>query len=122
MPTYLFTTSATVKEADRNHWWIDSNIIPPVRVSAESMKEALRKYGEITDARYGVSVSENAIRNRNPMYIDKKSGESLQIGYVITGKTLFDNDHSGYVEKYVDLWITIETISEPEFDNGKEAL
>lgn len=32
----------------------------------------------------------NALKTKRPMYIDRKDGDPLQIGYVITGKAEFD--------------------------------
>ena len=45
------------------------------------------------------------------MYIDTKDG-AKQIGYVITGKTEFDNDRRGWVTQYIDLWVTIQILQD----------
>lgn len=46
------------------------------------------------------------------MYIDKDN-KSIQIGYVITGKTLFENDNRKWVERYIDLWVEIQEVKNP---------
>jgi hypothetical protein len=49
------------------------------------------------------------------MYVDAKPGTPKQVGYVITGKTFFDNDNGNYTEQYIDLWVEILTVIDTEF-------
>lgn len=114
--TYLFKTNATMKENDSRNWWIDKDIISDKHITAESLKDALKNYAKAAEEN-GVSISENAIKNKNGMYIDMKDGTSKQIGYVITGKTSFENSIGKWIDKYVDLWIDIFVIENPNFDD-----
>ncbi len=113
MKTYLFKTTATMKDKDRGKWWIDGNIINDKYVHAETIQDALKQYADIVDDY--VSISNNAIKNKQPMYIDTKDGKTQQVGYVITGKTPFDNGHGKWIEKYIDLWIDISILTIPKF-------
>ena len=115
MNTYLFKTTATMKEYNRRRWWIDPDIIRDTTICAETVNAALQEYREIVLDRYGITVSENALKNKCPMYIDTETG-AKQVGYVITGKTDFDRgDYSGYSAQCIELWITIRTIVETVF-------
>ena len=115
MKKYILSTTATIKPNDSGKWWIDGGLIRDIRLEANSVIDALRRYSEITDEKYGVTVSNSAITRRQPMYIDRKDGSSHQTGYVITGKTSFDNDRRGWVDRYIDLWIDIKEYTVPEF-------
>ena len=114
MNTYIFETSATMKEYNRSNWWIDSDIIRRKTIPAENLKSAFDLY--IKYARETVEISNNAIKNKKKMYIDDINGQPKQTGFVITAKTLFDkDDYSGYTEQYIDLWVEIITVTETNF-------
>jgi hypothetical protein len=117
---YMFTTTATVKPADEKKWYICDDIVNQVIIrDANDLEDAIRKYADIVNDKYGISVSANAIRTRQPMYNELRDGSSYQSGYVITGKTSFDNDRKGWVERYIDLWIDIKEYAIPEFPETK---
>lgn len=111
---YQFNTTTTMKEADCKKWWIDSKIIPQIVISANNLKEALKKYAENTEKEHYISISDTALKNKSAMYIDTKGGESKQVGYVITGKTGFDNNRGQYIDKYIDLWVDVVVIDFPK--------
>ena len=102
-----------MKDRDRGKWWIDPDIIGAKYINAESVNDALKQYVDIVNDY--VSISNNAIKNRQPMFIDKRDGKTQQTGYVITGKMLFDNGHGRWIEKYIDLWIDISIVAIPKF-------
>lgn len=113
MATYQFKTTATMKPYNNKKWWIDSKIIPNITVEADSLRDALKIYQEIASEKHYISISNSAIKNKNPMFIDLKNGGSKQVGYVITGKTDFDKgDYSGYSTQYIDLWVTIHILQD----------
>ena len=116
MKTYLLNTSATMKENDHGKWWIDRDIIGAKYINAENVNDALQKYADTVKEKHYVSISENALKNKNAMFVDSKDGSAKQIGYVITGKTSFDNDRGRWIDKYIDLWIDISIIDTPDFD------
>ena len=109
---YQFKTSTTMKEYNKK-WWIDSGLIREIVVDADSMKNALVCYRQIVGDKYGVDISDNALKNKAPMYRDNADGVTCQCGYVITGKTDFNNDYKGWVTQYIDLWVTIAVIVNP---------
>jgi hypothetical protein len=102
-----------MKEYNRRKWWIDSDIIREIRVDADNIRAALEKYREIVQERDYISISNRAIKYPNAMYQDTPSGDAVQVGYVITAKSDFDNNGRGWVEQYIDLWVSVHVISNP---------
>ena len=49
------------------------------------------------------------------MYIDTVDGDVKQVGFVITGKTEFENDNHKWSTQYIDLWVNIITVVDTEF-------
>ena len=116
MNKYRFETTATMKPHNNKKWWIDPDIIRPVIIQAENVPDAMQLFRERVETRDYVKISNNAIKNPAPMYIDDASGEAIQTGYVITGKYDFmDDDRRRYTEQYIDLWTTIQIITTPDF-------
>ena len=110
MNKYLFKTSATMKEYNRQKWWIDSNIIRDITIAADSVEKALKEYQKFVKDRYYIDISDNAIKNKNNMYIDTETG-TTQTGYVMTAKTDFeDRDNYRYTQQHIDLWVHISII------------
>ena len=112
MKKYQFETSATMKEYNHKQWWIDSNIVRKITVEAENLTDAIYQYRELVASKYYVDISRNALRTKQPMYIDTPSG-AVQCGYVITGSTEFVKDSGELVLQYIDLWVTIYVIQYP---------
>ena len=115
MTNYIFRTTTTMKPYNSKNWWIDSNIITEKYISAENMNEALKKYRKEVLEKHYVSISDNALKRKESMYIDTVNGEVKQCGYVITGKCDFDNGCGRWVEQYIDLWVNILTVIDTEF-------
>ena len=116
MKNYIMKTTATMKPHNNKKWWIDPGIVREIRVSAENARDALNQYREILEEKYYISISDNAIKTKSEMYVDTKSGEPQQIGYVITGKTDFeDRDNYRWSAQYIDLWVEIITTTETDF-------
>lgn len=115
MANYIFKTTATMKPYNAKKWWIDSNIITEKYISAENVNEALEKYRKEVLEKHYISISDNALKRKYPMYVDTTSGEARQCGYVITGKCDFDNGCGKWVEQYIDLWVNILTVLDTEF-------
>lgn len=117
MKNYIFKTTATMKEYNSKKCWIDSEIVREIQVGAENVKQALKKYREIVMDRDYIEISENALRCKKPMYADTPTGEEKQVGYVITGKTEFeDRENYRWSTQYIDLWVTIITVIDTEFE------
>ena len=115
--TFIFKTTTTMKEYNSRKWWIDSDIVREIRITAENIRAALEQYREIVAEKHYITISDNAIKNKNPLYIDTPNGEPEQIGYVITGKTDFeDRDNYKWSAQYIDLWITILTVIDTDFE------
>lgn len=88
MKNYRFHTVTTMKEYNRDKWWIDRDIVKDMIISADSVKEALSAYREKVEEQY-ISISDNAMKRKSAMYRESKDGESVQVGYVLTAKTGF---------------------------------
>ena len=115
MKNYEFSTTTTMKEYNREKWWIDSDIIRPIIISAENLKKALQKYVQHCDS-MAIKISANALRTKSPMYVDTKEG-AKQVGYVITGKFDFMDDRNyHWSTQYIDLWVNISGISDVDFE------
>lgn len=114
---YIFKTTTTMKEYNREKWWIDSNLIRDVYIYAESLDKAIEEYREIVNGHY-VDISRNAIKNKSPMYVDDKDGNVKQIGYVFTASTEFEREnYAGWSKQYIDLWVEIITTTETDFSD-----
>lgn len=116
MMTYLFETTTTMKEYNNKNWWIDSRIIENKVIEAETLKEALKEYQKEVSENDYIEISNNAIKNKSPMYVDTKSGETKQVGYVITGKSEFQRDDYTWSTQYIDLWVSISIIGAANFN------
>lgn len=110
---YQFKTSTTMKPYNNKKWWIDSGIIREITIEAATMGEALKQYQKAVHDNHYIDISDNAIKTKCPMYRDTKSGEAVQVGFVITASTEFDNDRRGWIKQYIDLWVTVCTVSNP---------
>lgn len=114
---YSFNTSASVKEKDRGKWWLDDDLVKTIELEASNLCEALERYKQIVNDMYYVQISKNALHKKEKMFIDiKPGGGSKQIGYVITGSTLFERENEGFIKKFIDLWVEIRVISYPVFE------
>lgn len=117
MKKYQINTAATMKPHNAKKWWIDSGIVRPLTIEAENITEALKKYQATLKEKYCIEISDNALKTANPMYIDDKNGNAIQMGYVITAKTEFQNDDNyKWTTQYIELWTSIDIIQNAFID------
>ena len=103
---YTFDTPTTMKPYNRDKWWICDDIIKHKTIEAKNLSEALKKYQDkVTNEDY-ITISDTALKRKNPMFVDTDKG-AKQVGYVITGSTDFNDNGRGWVKQYIDLWVTI---------------
>lgn len=110
---YQFKTTATMKPYNYKKWWIDSNIVREITVEADTITAAVKEYQKEVHDRFYIDISDNAIKTKSPMYIDTKTGEPVEVGFVITASADFDNNHLGWVKQFIDLWVEVNIISNP---------
>lgn len=104
-----------MKDYNRDKWWIDNGIIGEKIITADSTAEALDKYVKSVESDDYTTITKNAIKNKRAMYIDNKSGEAEQCGYVITASQYFQDEDGKLSKQYIDLWITILTVVPTKF-------
>ena len=110
---FQFKTSTTMKPYNNKNWWIDSGIVREIVADADNLQDAIEQYREAVSDKYGITISNNALKNKEPMYRDNRDSEPIQCGYVITASTEFNNDYRGWVTQYIDLWVTVSVVSNP---------
>lgn len=110
---YQFKTTATMKPYNNKKWWIDSDIVKEITIEADTIAAAVKEYQKEVHDRFYIDISDNAIKTKSPMYRDTKTGEPVQVGFVITASTEFDNDRRVLIKQFIDLWVDINIISNP---------
>ena len=115
MKKYIFKTTTTMKQYNNKKWWIDGGVITEKRIAAENLNEAIVEYVRRVENEHYITISRNAIKNKEPIYIDTKNGEPKQTGYILTGKSDFQYDSGEFSAQYIDLWIDIITTVETDF-------
>lgn len=116
MKTYIFKTTATMKEYNRRKWWIAGDVVTEKRINAESLKAALDQFAAMVEKKHYITISRNALSNKSPMYIDGAAGEPVQVGFVITGKTDLQDDFGRWRGQYIDLWVEVLAVSHIDFE------
>lgn len=114
MNRYMFRTTATMKEYNRRQWYINPDVIPTKYIDESNLSEALDQYAWSVSTNEYIDISKNALRNKQPMFIDMPEGPR-QVGYVITGKTEMQRDDGSWTTQYIDLWISIDIITRADF-------
>lgn len=112
---FIFKTSATMKDYNRDKWYIDDGIIREKIIAADSTAEALDKYVKSVESEDYTTITKNAIKNKAAMYIDNESGDAEQCGYVITASQYFQDDDGKMSKQYIDLWVSILTVAPTKF-------
>lgn len=111
---YIFNTVVTMKTYNNKKWWIDPDIITEKMIEADTIDAALERFRAPVEEKHYIFISNNAMKNKNPIYMDIENGEK-QTGFVITGKTYFQTDSGRWVSNYIDLWVDILTVVDTEF-------
>lgn len=117
MKNYIFKTTTTMKPHNCKKWWIDSDIITEKRITAENIAAALDEYRAQVQDRHYITISNNAMKTKEPMFIDTPTGDAKQCGYVITGSCDFeDRDNYRWSKQYIDLWVSVLTVIDTDFE------
>lgn len=111
---FLFRTNTTMKEYNNKKWWIDSDTVPEMIIREDDLEAALKTYRILAKEQAFVDISDNALKKKDPMYVDTEKGPE-QVGYVITASTDFEVDYSKSSRQYIDLWVSIYEIHQPDF-------
>ena len=114
MTTFLFQTETTMKPYNNTKWYIVRDFIPNKFIAAPSLADAIEKWRKTISEDCCVQISDNAIKTKEPMFIDTESG-AKQTGYVFTAKTDLQDSHDRWSSQYIELWTTILTITDTKF-------
>ena len=110
--TFVFETSATMKPYNSKKWWIDSDIIPRMKIDAPTLKEAIKIYAGRCEDKYYITISKTAIRTASPIYYDGEDGQPHECGRCFTASTEFEDDERmEWVKQYIELWANIYIVS-----------
>lgn len=112
MKNYFIQTNCYMKDYNDDKYFIMTDTVKDKMYIAKNTDELIKQYTETLENEYGISISKNAIRNKDFLYdVNDKI-----IGYVFTGKTEFpDRDRLIYVKQYIDVYTKIYTIIDTEF-------
>lgn len=112
MNIYQFNTTVVPTTDD---FWIDAG--DSYTVEAENLNDALEQFYEEVEGSHFISISNNARKRKEPMYIDTKEGNPKQIGYVIKGSTEVEfGSYSGdFRKKFVDIWTEVRELKSVDF-------
>lgn len=110
---FQFKTSATMKTYNNKKWWIDPGIVRDITIKADTLTAAIKGYQNKVSEQYYINISDNAIKTKSPMYIDTKTGEVVQVGFVITASTDFENDQKGWTKQFIELWVNVDVVENP---------
>lgn len=114
MNKYLITTKVYKKGYyNGEFFWREEKRIQPIKIEAISANEAFELFTEKIQKNGIVSISKNALKNKNPLYGDLLG--NLQIGWIITDNIFIDVGINEYSTKYFDMFVEIEELSIPEF-------
>ncbi len=98
-----------MKPHNKDLYWILDDCVPTITIEAENIKSALIEYAKEVGKEY-IEISKSALKKKRNMYIDT-SASAKQVGYVITGKTGFEN-HGKWISQYIDLWVRISEVKD----------
>ncbi len=56
MKTYIFKTTATMKEYNRRKWWIAEDVVTEKRINAESLKAALDQFAAMVEKKHYITI------------------------------------------------------------------
>lgn len=84
-------------------------------IAAENLPAALEEYRAQVENDHYITISRNALKEKQPMYVDLKTGGEKQVGYVITGRAEFETQNYKWCKQYVDLWVEIVTVTDTDF-------
>ncbi len=110
---FIFKTTPNMKPYNSKKFYISNDFIDDEMIEAGTPAQALKIFCDKIYGKYYISVSKNALKNKQKMYIDTKNGPK-QIGYIITGKTDFESNGK-WVDQYIELWIEVLTVSDTIF-------
>ena len=96
MKTYLFTTLTEVCSLG---YWVDGNIIPQYKITANNKEDALHKFLKLIDKEQEIKTTEDDLQSKQPML----RGKGIEVGYVMSASTIIEGENVN-----LSLWINIE--------------
>lgn len=103
---FIFKTNTTINSPK---YWIDSDIVPEFKIDTSDLNAAIIKFRNFAEEQ-DISISDNAIKHKSPMYIDTSNG-TKQVGYTFNASTeIYDDDTRRYTKQWLTLWVDILTV------------
>lgn len=91
-------------------YWIDIRNQKDA-ISADTLDEAIDKFVELIDERWGVTISKNARKHPQTMYNERKDGTSYECGRVFYATMEIDfgdgSSHADYRKKGCHVWTEV---------------
>lgn len=107
MATYQFNYTVT---PSGDGYWIDIRNQKDA-ISADTLDEAIDKFVQLIDDRWGVTISKTARKRPQTMYNERKDGSSYECGRVFYGSMEIDFgdgcSHSDYRKKGCHVWTEV---------------
>ena len=97
-----------MKPYNEKKYFIMSHMVKDIEIESEipfDIDYAIKEYANTLSNDYGISISKNAIKNKEPYY----DCDGHFLGYWLTGKTGFEDRHTNtpYTEQYIDICVRI---------------
>lgn len=103
MKTYLFSTETMISERYQQKYWIDRNLIPDIKISAENLDNAIAKFQSHCEENF-IQISNSGLKKRNGIFC----GLDKQIGLIFVASSEIDNK-----KIIVNLWVEINEVTNP---------
>lgn len=110
MATYQFNYTVT---PSGEGYWIDIRNKKQA-IEADTLDEAIDKFVELLDERWGVTISKTARKRSQTMYADYKDGSTKEVGRVFKASMEIDfgdgSSHADWRKKGCHVWTEVYTM------------
>lgn len=105
MKRFQFKSEAVCRN---NKYWISRDILRTKIITSNNLKDAISEFVKFANGDGFFSISKNAERKKESLYIDMLNGESKKIGYMFKALTEIEGK-----QVWCELWVTIDELTNP---------